>query len=74
MRQNANGARPVNLHSIVSLAHDLGMEAAAEGVKSESDPVELYQLGCEYAPDYAFGHPISAIEARNLVGAGSAAA
>jgi len=43
----------VILHSIVSLAHDLGMEAAAEGVKSESDPVELYQLGCEYAQGYA---------------------
>jgi len=74
VRQNANGARPVILHSIVSLAHDLGIKAVAEDVESESDAVELYQLGCEYAHDYAFGHPISAIEARNLVGAGSAAA
>ncbi len=74
MRQNANGVRPEILRSIVSLAHDLGMEAVAEGAETESDAVELYSLGCGYALGYAFGHPISAIEARKLAGAGTAAA
>jgi EAL domain-containing protein (putative c-di-GMP-specific phosphodiesterase class I) len=50
------------------------MEVVAEGVETESDAVELYQIGCEYAQGYAFGHPISAIEARKLVGAATAAA
>ncbi len=74
VRHNGKGARPVILRSIVSLAHDLDMSVVAEGVESESDAIELYQLGCEYAQGYAFGHPMSATDARKLVGAASIAA
>lgn len=68
-RQTGKGSRAVILRSLISLAHDLGMDVVAEGAETESDAIELYQLGCAYAQGYAFGRPISPVEARRLVGA-----
>ena len=48
------------LRSIIALAHDLGMEVVAEGAETDSDAVELYQLGCEYAQGFVFGEPMTA--------------
>jgi diguanylate cyclase (GGDEF)-like protein/PAS domain S-box-containing protein len=67
VRTTAKGKRPVILRSIIALAHDLGMEVVAEGAETDSDAVELYQLGCEYAQGYAFGEPMSAEQARALI-------
>ena len=60
VRMNNKGTRPVILRSIISLAHDLGMDVVAEGAETDSDAVELYQLGCEYAQGYVFGEPMTA--------------
>jgi diguanylate cyclase (GGDEF)-like protein/PAS domain S-box-containing protein len=68
VRTTARGTRPVILRSIVALAHDLGMDVVAEGAETDSDAVELYQLGCEYAQGFASGEPMSADEARDLLG------
>ncbi|MEX0752943.1 MAG: EAL domain-containing protein [Xanthobacteraceae bacterium] len=67
VRTTARGTRPVILRSIIALAHDLGMEVVAEGAETDSDAVELYQLGCEYAQGYAFGEPMTAEEATELL-------
>ena len=67
MRTGAKGQRPVILRSIIALAHDLGMDVVAEGAESDSDAVELYQLGCEFAQGYVFGEPMSAEAARNML-------
>ena len=55
------------LRSIIALAHDLGMEVVAEGAETDSDAVELYQLGCEYAQGFHFGEPMSADDAQELL-------
>jgi diguanylate cyclase (GGDEF)-like protein/PAS domain S-box-containing protein len=67
VRTTTRGTRPVILRSIISMAHDLGMEVVAEGAETDSDAVELYQLGCEYAQGFAFGEPMSAQAAQELL-------
>jgi diguanylate cyclase (GGDEF)-like protein/PAS domain S-box-containing protein len=67
VRTNGKGSRPVILRSIIALAHDLGMEVVAEGAETDSDAVELYQLGCEYAQGNYFGEPMSADDAKALL-------
>jgi diguanylate cyclase (GGDEF)-like protein/PAS domain S-box-containing protein len=67
VRTTSRGTRPVILKSIIALAHDLGMDVVAEGAETDSDAVELYQLGCEYAQGYAFGEPMDADAAMRLL-------
>ncbi|MGE0234123.1 EAL domain-containing protein [Methylocystis sp.] len=74
IKQSGKGARPIILRSIIALAQDLGLDVVAEGAETEQDAIELYQLGCGYAQGYAFGRPISARDARRLVGAAPEAA
>jgi diguanylate cyclase (GGDEF)-like protein/PAS domain S-box-containing protein len=67
VRTNNKGTRPVILRSIVSLAHDLGMDVVAEGAETDSDAVELYQLGCEFAQGFVFGEPMTPEAARKML-------
>ncbi|HVX99823.1 MAG TPA: EAL domain-containing protein [Pseudorhodoplanes sp.] len=67
VRTTNKGKRPIILRSIVALAHDLGMEVVAEGAETDSDAVELYQLGCEYVQGFAFGEPMTAEAATKLL-------
>jgi diguanylate cyclase (GGDEF)-like protein/PAS domain S-box-containing protein len=67
VRMTAKGTRPVILRSMITLAHDLGMDVVAEGAETDSDAVELFQLGCEYAQGFVFGEPMGAERARALL-------
>jgi len=68
VRELANG-KPVILRSIVKLAQELGMDVVAEGAETESEAIELYQVGCDYAQGFVFGEAMTAAQARKLVGA-----
>ncbi len=35
--------------------------------ETDSDAVELFQLGCEYAQGFVFGEPMSADDARRML-------
>ena len=72
VRPNAVGARSPILRSVVAMAREIGMEVISEGAESESDAVELAQLGCQFAQGTAFGQPMSAAAARKLMGAAPA--
>jgi len=63
----ARAARPVIVHSLVALAHNLGMDVIAEGLERENEADEMAQYGCEYAQGVVFGEPLTAEECRALI-------
>jgi diguanylate cyclase (GGDEF)-like protein/PAS domain S-box-containing protein len=67
VRTTSRGARPVLLKSIIAMAHDLHMQVVAEGAETDSDAVELFQLGCDYAQGFAFGEPLDADASTRLL-------
>jgi diguanylate cyclase (GGDEF)-like protein len=73
VRQIATGQTAI-LRSIVKMAQELGLSIIAEGAESEVDTQILFELGCEYAQGFAFGEPMSMLQARQLLGAAPEAA
>ena len=73
VRQNGQSSDKI-LRAIVSLARDLGLSTVAEGAETELEIVMLAQIGCDYAQGFIFGQPLSANDARRLVGATQEAA
>ncbi len=51
------------IRTILSMAHDLGMDAIAEGVETEEQLSELRQLQCEYVQGYLCSRPLDAASA-----------
>ncbi len=51
----------------MSMAHDLGLAVVTEGVESESDALQLRQMGCEYVQSFMFGQPTSRDEATRMI-------
>jgi EAL domain-containing protein (putative c-di-GMP-specific phosphodiesterase class I) len=47
------------VHTIISLADNLGMDVVAEGIETVEQADELKSLGCHYAQGYFFSKPIN---------------
>jgi EAL domain-containing protein (putative c-di-GMP-specific phosphodiesterase class I) len=52
---------------VVTLAHDLGLTAVAEGVETVDQLRHLKELGCELGQGYLFSRPVPAEVARSMV-------
>ncbi|WP_244635511.1 EAL domain-containing protein [Chthonobacter albigriseus] len=58
--------RHVILRSIISLAHDLGMDVVAEGAETEAELEELLEFGADFVQGFVFGQPMSPEEVKKL--------
>ncbi|KQT88536.1 diguanylate cyclase [Aurantimonas sp. Leaf443] len=67
LRNNTLPQRPIIVHSIVTMAHDLGLKVVAEGVESDADVVQLRQLNCEFAQSFRYSPPLTVEQARKLL-------
>jgi diguanylate cyclase (GGDEF)-like protein/PAS domain S-box-containing protein len=54
--------------TIVTLAHNLGLTALAEGIETEEQLSRLQALGCEFGQGYLFSPPVPPDVALGLVG------
>jgi len=57
----------VLVSSIISLAHNLGMEVIAEGVETLEQLIYLKTAGCDQVQGYYFSRPVPAAEAGQLL-------
>ncbi|MEL6765208.1 MAG: EAL domain-containing protein, partial [Cyanobacteria bacterium J06607_6] len=48
------------IHSIIGLAHSLGVKVVAEGVEKEEHMDYLRQARCDYGQGYLFAKPLTA--------------
>jgi diguanylate cyclase (GGDEF)-like protein/PAS domain S-box-containing protein len=55
------------VHTILTLAHNLGLDVTAEGVETVEQLDLLRTLGCEHGQGYYFSRPIDGEAAGNLV-------
>jgi EAL domain-containing protein (putative c-di-GMP-specific phosphodiesterase class I) len=61
---NASGGSPDIIRAILSMAHNLGIKAVAEGIETETQVDELNRLQCGFAQGFLFARPmdIGAVE------------
>jgi EAL domain-containing protein (putative c-di-GMP-specific phosphodiesterase class I) len=62
-----NGHSTEIVETIVALAHELGLEAIAEGVETPSQLDQLKALQCPYGQGYHFAKPLIAADAAQYI-------
>lgn len=55
------GETPAIIQTIITLAHNLGMNVTAEGIEKVEQLQKLKKLGCEYGQGYFFSKPVDAV-------------
>lgn len=63
MMANENDA--IIVHSVIDLAHNLGLKVTAEGVESKEIMDKLITLGCDAAQGYFISRPVKDIDLTN---------
>jgi diguanylate cyclase (GGDEF)-like protein len=58
------------VRAVLNLAHDLGIEAIAEGIETAQQLTQLQELGCEYGQGYFFFRPLEAKRAEEIFATG----
>lgn len=66
-RLGVNGNDPDIVGTVLTLAHDLGMEAVAEGMETDEQLQKLKDLGCEYGQGYIVSEPLGRDQAEELI-------
>jgi diguanylate cyclase (GGDEF)-like protein len=69
-RMGAEKQRAEIVHTITSLAHQLGMETVAEGVDNLEQLERLREMGCDRAQGYLFSRPVTSEAAEAILSAG----
>lgn len=65
---SSNPRSAVIARTVVTLAHNLGLGALAEGIETEQQLSSLQELGCEFGQGYWFSKPVPAGIAQNFIG------
>ncbi len=69
-RMGAEGQRADVVHTIATLAHQLGMGIVAEGVGTLEQLERLREMGCDSAQGYLFSRPVTSEAAEAILATG----
>jgi diguanylate cyclase (GGDEF)-like protein len=69
MRMETDRDDAVLVHSIIELAHNLGLHVTAEGVETPATDRILRDMGCDFAQGYYVSRPVPADECRRVLSA-----
>lgn len=62
-----DGETSAIVQTIITLAHNLGMNVTAEGIEKVEQLEKLKKLGCEYGQGYFFSKPVNAVTAETFL-------